>query len=173
MALEQRVKEELELNPALEEDDNSAEGEEDFTNEDSSITDVDNETDAENFDAEEREEEVGLQNDDISYEDYVDEDEFSDFKYQINNSGKDNDLKETPIRELNDFHDLLEEQLGLLDVHEDKYTIGLFLIGCIDDDDMDRDSVDVSVNVYDYYCYCYSLLLPAVLFMLMLMLQYY
>ncbi|MEO8759828.1 MAG: RNA polymerase factor sigma-54 [Bacteroidia bacterium] len=134
MALEQRIKEELEINPALEEDDNN-EVEEDFTNEDSSINDVDNETEAaENIDNDERVEEVGLQNDDISYEDYVDEDEFSDFKYQINNNGKDNDLKETPVRELNDFHDILEEQLGLLDVHQDKYTIGLYLIGCIDDD---------------------------------------
>lgn len=135
MALEQRIKEELELNPALEEDNDNLDGEEDFTNEDSSVNDIDKEADAENFDKEEREvEEVGLQNDDISYEDYVDEDEFSDFKYQINNDGKDNDLKETPVRELNDFHDVLEEQLGLLDVHEDKYTIGLYLIGCIDDD---------------------------------------
>jgi len=134
MALEQRIKEELEINPALEEDDNN-EVEEDFTNEDSSVNDVDNETDAaENVDNEERVEEVGLQNDDISYEDYVDEDEFSDFKYQINNNGKDNDLKETPIRELTDFHDILEEQLGLLDLHDGKYTIGLYLIGCIDDD---------------------------------------
>ena len=134
MALEQRIKEELELNPALEEDDNN-DVEEDFTNEDSSVNDVDKETDAaENIDNDERVEEVGLQNDDISYEDYVDEDEFSDFKYQINNSGKDDDLKETPIRELTDFHDILEEQLGLLDVHDGKYTIGLYLIGCIDDD---------------------------------------
>jgi RNA polymerase sigma-54 factor len=134
MALEQRIKEELELNPALEEDnDNSVE--EDFTNEESSVTDVDNETDAENFETEDRDnEEVSLQNDDISYEDFVDEDEFADYKYQINNSGKDDDLKETPLRELTDFHDVLEEQLGMLDIHDGKYTIGLYLIGCIDDD---------------------------------------
>ncbi len=134
MALEQRIKEELELNPALEEDnDNSIE--EDFTNEESSVTEVDNETDAENFETEDRDnEEISLQNDDISYEDFVDEDEFADYKYQINNSGKDDDLKETPVRELTDFHDVLEEQLGMLDFHDGKYTIGLYLIGCIDDD---------------------------------------
>jgi RNA polymerase sigma-54 factor len=132
MALEQRIKEELELNPALEEDDN-LDAEEDFTNEDSSVDEVDGET--ENMDKEERDtDEVTLQNDDISYEDYVDEDEFSDFKYQINNSGKDNDFKEVPIRELTDFYDLLEEQLGMLELDETKYVIGLYLIGCIDDD---------------------------------------
>jgi len=132
MALEQRIKEELELNPALEEDDNS-DAEEDFTSEDSSVDEVDGET--ENIDKEERDtDEVGIQNDDISYEDYVDEDEFSDFKYQINNTGKDNDFKEVPIKELTDFHDLLEEQIGMLELNETQYIIGLYLIGCIDND---------------------------------------
>ena len=46
--LESRIEEELEINPALEEDDN-ADIEEDFTNEDSSVNEVDTETDAENF----------------------------------------------------------------------------------------------------------------------------
>ena len=94
MALEQRIKEELELNPALEEEDESLDKEEDFMNEESSVNEVDAESDNETIDAEERDtEEITLQNDDISYEDYVDEDEFADYKYQINNSGKDNDLK--------------------------------------------------------------------------------
>ena len=131
IALEQRIKEELEMNPALEEENDNTDTEEDFTNEESSVEEVDNEQ----FDSDETEsEEISLQNDDISFEDYVDEDEFSDFKYQINNSGKDDDFKEVPIRELTDFHDLLEEQLGLLDLQETHYVIGLYLIGCIDDD---------------------------------------
>jgi RNA polymerase sigma-54 factor len=134
MALEQRIKEELELNPALEEDETS-DTEEDFTNEDSSVDEVESENDNESIDKEERDtDEVVLQNDDISYEDYVDEDEFSDFKYQVNNSGKDNDFKEIPIRDLTDFHDVLEEQLGVLELGETQYVIGLYLIGCIDDD---------------------------------------
>ncbi len=132
MALEQRIKEELEINPALEEDE-STDTEEDVMNEDSSVEEIDN--DADSADKEESEtEEVDIQNDDISYEDYVDEDEFSDFKYQINNSGKDNDFKEIPIKGLTDFHDLLEEQLGVLELGETQYIIGLYLIGCIDDD---------------------------------------
>ena len=132
MALEQRIKDELEINPALEEDD-SLDAEEDFTNEEPSVDEVDGED--ESIDKEERDtDEPTLQNDDISYEDYVDEDEFSDYKYQINNNGKDNDFKEVPIRELTDFHDLLEEQLGVLELGETQYIIGLYLIGCIDDD---------------------------------------
>lgn len=130
MALEQRIKEELELNPALEEENDNTDSEEDFTNETSSVDEVDND-----FEKEERDTEEGvLQNDDISYEDYVDEDEFSEFKYQINNNGKDDDFKEIPMRELSDFHDLLEEQIGLLELSETQYVIGLYLIGCIDDD---------------------------------------
>jgi RNA polymerase sigma-54 factor len=135
MALEQRIKEELELNPALEEENESTDTEEDFDTEDSSVDEVESETDNESIDKEERDtDETVIQNDDISYEDYVDEDEFSDFKYQINNSGKDNDFKEIPIRELTDFHDVLEEQLGVLELGEIQYIIGLYLIGCIDDD---------------------------------------
>ena len=126
MALEQRIKEELETNPALEEDDESApETEEDFT--DDEIPTSDDEIETEDI-------EGAIQNDDVSYEDFVDEDEFADYKYQVNNSGKDNDFKEIPVRETTNFHDLLEEQLGMLDMHEKEYTIGLYLIGCIDDD---------------------------------------
>jgi len=44
MALEQRIKEELELNPALEEESENPDTEEDFMNEDSSVDDVDTET---------------------------------------------------------------------------------------------------------------------------------
>ena len=126
MALEQRIKEELELNPALEEEgDNTDDAEEDFSNDEAPTTEDDRDTD---------DGEASVSNDDVSYEDFVDEDEFADYKYQVNNSGKDNDFKEMPIKENTDFHDQLEEQLGLLDLDEKHYTIGLYLIGCIDDD---------------------------------------
>ena len=128
--LEQRIKEEMEQNPALEEDE-GPDAEEDFTREDSSVSEVDKESDeAEDHDSDD----TPIQNDDISYEDYVDEDEFADYKYQINNNSKDNDFKEAPQRELNDFHDALEEQIGMLALNNTQYTIGLYLIGCIDDD---------------------------------------
>ncbi len=126
MALEQRIKEELELNPALEEESDSAdENEDDFSDDEAPTEEIERETE---------ETESTATSDDVSYEDFVDEDEFADYKYQVNNSGKDNDFKEIPIRESTDFHDQLEEQLGLLDLDEKHYTIGLYLIGCIDDD---------------------------------------
>jgi RNA polymerase sigma-54 factor len=127
MALEQRIKEELESNPALEEEgDATSENDEEFAADEPPTTEDDRESD--DTDA------TISKEDDVSYEDFVDEDEFADYKYQVNNSGKDNDFKEIPIRESTDFHDQLEEQLGLLDLDERLYTIGLYLIGCIDDD---------------------------------------
>lgn len=126
MALEQRIKEELEINPALEEEgDTAPDAEEDFS---------DNESPTAEEERTESDDDSAISKDDVSYEDFVDEDEFADYKYQVNNSGKDNDFKEIPIRETTDFHDQLEEQLGLLDLDEKHYTIGLYLIGCIDDD---------------------------------------
>lgn len=127
MALEQRIKEELETNPALEEDDELPEQEDDYED---SVMDDESPVTEDDYDIEE----TKLQNDDITFEDYVDEDEYADYKYQVNNSGKDNDFKEIPVKEITDFHDLLEEQLGLLDITEKQYAIGLYLIGCIDDD---------------------------------------
>lgn len=127
MALEQRIKEELETNPALEEEgDDVAETEEDFGDDEMPGSEEDG------GDAEDGE--SSIQKDEVSYEDYVDEDEFADYKYQVNNTSKDNDFKEIPVRETTNFHDLLEEQLGMLDLDEKDYTIGLYLIGCIDDD---------------------------------------
>ncbi|MBS1647592.1 MAG: RNA polymerase factor sigma-54 [Bacteroidetes bacterium] len=128
IALEQRIKEELEENPALEEE-NEHQTEDDFSGEDNTDF-TSEENDHESSEAEEN----SRQNDDIAYEDYVDEDEFSDFKYQINNSGKDSETREIPIKDGMDFHDVLEEQLGLLDLSETQYIIGLYLIGCIEDD---------------------------------------
>jgi RNA polymerase sigma-54 factor len=125
MALEQRIKEELELNPALEEEGDVQDAEEDFADDEAPTSEDDREVD---------EGESTISKDDVSYEDFVDEDEFADYKYQVNNNSKDNDFKEIPIRETTDFHDQLEEQLGLLDLDEKHYTIGLYLIGCIDDD---------------------------------------
>src|ERR1700752_1551767 len=91
MALEQRIKEELETNPALEEEDDKVpDAEEDFG--DDEIPTSDDEVETEDIDG-------AIQKDDISYEDFVDEDEFADYKYQVNNSGKDNDFKEIPVKE--------------------------------------------------------------------------
>ena len=135
ISLEQRIKEELEMNPALEEEDENTDAEEDFMNEDSSVAEIDNENNNETIDTEDHDtEDTPLQNDDISFEDYVDEDEFTDYKYQLNNTSKDNDFKDAPMREQNDFHDILEEQIGLLNLDPTQLAIGMYLIGCIDDD---------------------------------------
>jgi RNA polymerase sigma-54 factor len=132
LALEQRIKEELEANPALEEgNEEEIEQQDDF--EDDVLNESD-ETDNEQSDEDAVMEDAQRMDDEISIDDFMDEEEVADYKYEINNSGKDNDFHETPITVGPGFHDLLEQQLGLQDLNEQQYKVGLYLIGCIDED---------------------------------------
>jgi RNA polymerase sigma-54 factor len=128
LALEQRIKEELELNPALEEGNNEESIDDEFSNE----NDEENMNDEEERDDYE-ENEVKI-DDELSYEDFMDDVEAAEYKYEINNTSKDDDKREFQISSGPGFHDLLEEQLGLQEISPAHYTIGLYLIGCVDDD---------------------------------------
>lgn len=140
IALEQRIKEELEANPALEEGNDEAEDEIQDEFEDDVNDGEENEFD------EEGEAEPERMDDEISFEDYMDEEESADYKYEITNAGKDDDHKEAPLSVGPDFHDLLEEQLGLRDLSDHEYQIGLYLIGCIDEDGYLRRDLDSVVD---------------------------
>ncbi len=134
VALEQRIKEELEANPALEEGlDNEDEVVDDF--EEDGLGD-EAETEEINDDALGPEEDttVSQVDDEMGFDDYMDEEEVAEYKYETNNSSKDDKYQEMPISIGAGFHDLLEEQLGMQDLSEHEYQIGLYLIGCIDDD---------------------------------------
>ena len=144
VALEQRIKEELEANPALEEGlENEEEVQDDFE-------EIENETEEEEnnestIDSEE--DSVNTQVDDeLGFDDYLDEDEVADYKYETNNTSKDDKYQEMPLSVGASFHDLLEEQLGLQDITEHEYQIGLYLIGCIDDDGYIRRELDSIVD---------------------------
>lgn len=128
LALEQRIKEELELNPALEEGLDENAPEEEFSNENDDDLGSDEE---ERDDYEEKEEKI---DDELSYEDFMDDVEAAEYKYEINNTSKDDDKRDFQVSSGPGFHDLLEEQLGLQEISPSHYTIGLYLIGCIDDD---------------------------------------
>ncbi len=119
VALEQRIKEELEINPALEEggeDDDLNNEEEDFSQE----SDLDNED----------------TQDDFSLSDYMDQDddETAPYKLKANNHSADDEHREMPVVSTYSFHDLLESQLGLRPLSDQEYQVGLFLIGNIDED---------------------------------------
>jgi RNA polymerase sigma-54 factor len=126
VALEQRIKEELELNPALEEDVNTQE------EIDSEYEEVDSTEEAEVNDYEEKE--VEKIDDGYELEDYMDQGDLDSYKYEISNSSADDEVFQAVAVEAPDFHTQLEEQLGLRDLSDERYAIGIYLIGCIDED---------------------------------------
>ena len=115
MDLEQRIKEELQDNPALEE------GDEEMERDDQDELDQDDNIENENDDIE------------INLEDYFDEDT-PDYKTQINNQGKDIEERQTPIGQGSTFQDLLYQQLHFLELNEEEMMIADYLIGNLDDD---------------------------------------
>lgn len=142
VALEQRIKEELELNPALEEDNNELENE-DVENE---YDEVDSSENEEVSDFDEKEKEVDKIDDGYELEDYMDAGDLDAYKYEISNRSADDEVFQSVVVEGPDFHSQLEEQLGLRNLTEKQFAIGLYLIGCIDEDGYVRRDLDLVVD---------------------------
>ncbi|MEI6020786.1 MAG: RNA polymerase sigma-54 factor, partial [Bacteroidota bacterium] len=143
LALEERIKEELEENPALEEDgDNAATEEELNTNEDEPIS-AEDETE-ESLDL--NDEDGKIEPNDVVMEDYMDDEELDSYKYEVVNKGQDDDSREFVLAEGIGFKETLEQQLGLKDTNEQEYTIGIYLIGCIDEDGYIRRELELIVD---------------------------
>ncbi len=140
VALEQRIKEELELNPALEEDNNDVDNEE----VESDYDEVDSTDGDEGNDFEEKE--VDKIDDGYELEDYMDAGDLDAYKYEISNRSADDEVFQTVVVEGPDFHSQLEEQLGLRDLTEKQFSIGLYLIGCIDEDGYIRRDLELIVD---------------------------
>jgi RNA polymerase sigma-54 factor len=141
LALEERIKEELELNPALEEDDNN-EPEEDLYENDNESPDATEDTEVSDYD----EPEITKVDDQVEIEDYMGDEEMDSYKYEVSNQGADNDVREFVVVEGPDFHSQLETQLGLRDLDQTEYAIGLYLIGCVDEDGYIRREIDLIVD---------------------------
>ncbi|MBC7864104.1 MAG: RNA polymerase factor sigma-54 [Bacteroidia bacterium] len=145
IALEQRIKEELETNPALEEGPEEAEDGE-LENEEEYESEITEEEIPKNEDGEEKERENEKIDDQLELEDYMDDVEAAEYKYEVSNQGKDVEQREMPVSHGPGFHDLLEQQLGLGDFTDTEYKIGLYLIGCIDDDGYIRRELESVVD---------------------------
>jgi RNA polymerase sigma-54 factor len=117
MQLEQRIKMEIEENPALEE---GAVEEESLRNEQQ---DDDFDTDPKDKDKEE-----------FTLEDYMDEDEYPSYKLNAQNYSKDDKREEIPYSVGLSFQDYLESQLGLRSLDERQHLLALYILGNIDDD---------------------------------------
>ncbi len=119
MELDQRIKDEMESNPALEE----GQDEEEKEKEEEDMT-------PEEVEAEEQEK---TENDDLDITDYFDDDETPDYKLSINNRGSDDDDRQSPIGAGRTFQDLLYDQLSMTDLEENELLLAEYLIGNLDE----------------------------------------
>lgn len=124
--LEERIKEELEENPALEV---TEEGNDEDNFEDHQTDDLDN-MDDEEYDGSEEE------YDNIDISDYLHEgdDDVADYKTRDDNYGDNEEQKTIPLRVESTLHDLLVDQLGMLSLDEKNMKIAEQVVGSIDDD---------------------------------------
>ena len=113
-AFEERIKQEIEENPAL---DTGKEDELD-TFEDS--LDYDDTSENKN-------------NDEINIDEYLSDDEIPNYKTQVNNYSSDDDEKNVPYAAGTTFHQSLKTQLDTFRLDDDELIIAEFLVGSIDD----------------------------------------
>ncbi len=133
MELEQRIKEEIEGNPALEEGADADEEEirerEEYNNSD----DTDNDRDEERS-----------RDDDFDISDYMQDDEMPSYKLSANNHSPDDEDRSMPISSGRTFHENLLTQLGLADLDEHERELALTLVGNLDDDGyLRRDLINI------------------------------
>ncbi len=117
-AFEQRIKEEMNENPALEGGKEESDVEDEFEKEEFD----DYEDDFEHIDTE-----------DINIDEYLSNDETPDYKLQVNNYSDDDDDREMPFAAPITFHQDLINQLNTFILSEDDKAIAEFLVGSIDD----------------------------------------
>jgi RNA polymerase sigma-54 factor len=142
LALEERIKEELEANPALEEDLDTSTDEELYSNEEPELGE---DVEFDEFGEAKEDESKTIEND-VVMEDYMDAEELDSYKYEISNKGADDETREFVVVEGIGFQEQLEQQLGLKDTNDNEYTIGVYLIGCLDEDGYLRRELDLIVD---------------------------
>ncbi|MFV0565897.1 MAG: RNA polymerase factor sigma-54 [Flavobacteriaceae bacterium] len=118
-AFEQRIKQELEENPALEG------GKDDY--DDNFDAEFDNSNDDDFNDSE------SIGNDDINVDEYLSDDEIPDYRTQANNYSSDDEEKTMPYAAGTSFTQHLLSQLNTYSLDEEAYEIAEFLVGSIDE----------------------------------------
>jgi RNA polymerase sigma-54 factor len=115
LQIEQRIKKELEENPALEE---GAEEDE-----------IQSESEEDQFDEKDKDQE------EFTLDDYIEEDEIPDYRLQAKNYSKDEEKRnEIPFSVGSSFYEHLESQLGLRNLTEKQKILGEYILGNIDED---------------------------------------
>ncbi len=115
LQMEERIKKELEENPALEE---GADEE-----------DTQPEAEEEQFDEKDKDQE------EFTIDDYIEDDDIPDYRLQTKNYSKDEEKRsEIPFSVGSSFYEHLESQLGLRDLTEKQKILGEYILGNIDED---------------------------------------
>ena len=123
--LEERIKEELEENPALESADEAAEENNEYDLEDKE----------DNFD--EDADDVELMEDTaekVEIDDFLRQEDDGDYGYDADYYGGEQEQRTIPVKVETNFLDYLSNQLGMLELDEHKQRIAEQIIGSIDDD---------------------------------------
>ncbi len=118
-AFEQRLKQEMEDNPALETGKESDEFEDNFDEFDNSDDEYsDNET---------------IEAEDINVDDYLSDDEIPDYRTQANNYSADDEEKHVPYAAGTSFTQHLRNQLNTFRLSDDEREVAEFLVGSVDE----------------------------------------
>lgn len=132
VSLEQRIKEELEINPALEEGPESGD-------------EIKDEAPEDPFGSSDEGDEEAHQDqnrDDFNLDAYIDDDEIPAYKMATNNYGPDDENRDIPFSGGISFHEQLLSQLGLKNLDERQHRIVEYLIGNVDEDGYMRRDLD-------------------------------
>lgn len=123
--LEERIKEELEANPALEEEGQHKEEEEyeEFTNSEDSDTYDEQDGSTEDY-----------ENIDVAEYLHDDDGEIAEYKTRDDNYAEEDESRQLPIKNETSFYDLLVSQLGLVSLSDTQRKIAEHIIGSIDED---------------------------------------
>jgi len=126
LELEERIRQELEENPALEE---GAEQDNDSEETDADLTLDD-----------------GGNNEDVDFEEYMADDDIPDYKLQANNTSKDDKHEDIPFSAGMTFHEFLVDQVGLLHLSEKDRQLTEYVIGNIDEEGYLRRTPEAMVD---------------------------
>lgn len=138
-ALEQRIKEELEVNPALEEGVEESE-------EKALMDDEEKGSEEEELSEFEEEEEQPGDEEPLDVTEYLSGEDDYTYKAETDDYDPDKENRVTPFAVDKSFHDYIEEQLHLLDLDEQQYIIAEQLVGSLDDDGYLRRELEAIVD---------------------------
>ena len=126
-AFEERLKQEIEENPALDT------GKEESDDYDDDFSNEYDDTGTEKIDA-----------DDINIDEYLSDDEIPSYKTQTNNYSSDDEEKNVPYAAGTTFHQSLKNQIDTFTIDDEERAIAEFLVGSIDDSGyIRRDIIDL------------------------------